>query len=89
MVLVAGGGHERPACFTGIVDPRVHVVMDGVERGDWGMVRQVLHPYLHWTEGETKTRGRTKVLALLADRGSVDPPVFLEVRDGQIYRWTV
>lgn len=79
---------KAPTCFTDRMDPRVQVVLDGVERGDWDLVRQVLHPYFHWTQGETTTRGRTKVLALLADRDSVDPPHFIEVRDGQIYRWT-
>ena len=84
----AGVCRAGSMCLTGGVDQLVRAVLDGAERRDWSLVRRVLHPYLHWTENETTTRGRTKVLALLADRDSVDPPVFVEVRDGQIYRWT-
>jgi hypothetical protein len=47
-----------------------------------------LHPYLHWTEAGRTVRGRTKVLALLASRPALDPPDAVELRDGQIYRWT-
>jgi hypothetical protein len=71
-----------------MVDELVRAVLDGVARRDWSLVRRVLHPYLHWTEGGATTRGRTKVLALLAERDSIDPPALHEVRDGQIYRWT-
>jgi len=49
----------------------------------------MLHPYLHWTDGNGKTtRGRSKVMALL-ELAAEPPtePASIEVRDGQIYRW--
>jgi hypothetical protein len=36
-----------------------------------------------------KTRGRSKVLAHLAVNPLADLPTSWELRDGQIYRWTV
>ena len=56
---------------------------------DWSALRRLLHPYLHWTGPDGVTiRGRTKVLAMLADqREPAGPPVAVELRDGQIYRW--
>jgi len=51
-------------------------------------LRLLLHPYLQWTSSKGRTvRGRTKVIAMLAER---DPPLWptsVEVRDDQIYRW--
>ena len=56
---------------------------------DQPRLRLLLHPYLHWTGVDGVTvRGRTKVLALLADQGAPrEPPAAVELRDGQIYRW--
>ena len=53
-------------------------------------LRLLLHPYLHWTDPTGRhLRGRTKVLEYLADAGHLaGPPASVEVRDGQIYRWT-
>jgi hypothetical protein len=64
------------------------VVLDALARRDWELLRCVLHPYLHWTEDGVTIRGRTKVLAHLADAPPSGPPVSYELRDGQIYRWT-
>ncbi|HEU5484244.1 MAG TPA: hypothetical protein VFU98_05000 [Microlunatus sp.] len=50
-------------------------------------VRLVLHPYLHWSEHGQTLRGRTTVLTMLESRPTLDPPVRVELRDGQIYRW--
>ncbi|HEV2376643.1 MAG TPA: nuclear transport factor 2 family protein [Streptosporangiaceae bacterium] len=57
--------------------------------GDWGAVRLLLHPYLHWTDSTGKTiRGREKVLALLEHADQAPPQArSIELRDGQIYRW--
>jgi hypothetical protein len=60
-----------------------------VERQDRDVLRRVLHPYLHWTEDGVTVRGRQKVLARLADRPVVCAPASYELRDGQVYRWTM
>lgn len=57
--------------------------------GDDATVKLLLHPYLHWTEGPVQLRGRTNVLAHLAGHRSLPAPETVELRDGQIYRWTV
>ena len=56
---------------------------------DWSALRRLLHPYLHWTGPDGVTiRGRSKVLAMLADqREPAGPPAAVELRDGKIYRW--
>jgi hypothetical protein len=62
-------------------------VLSAVAEQDWPRLRLLLHPYLHWTEAGRTVRGRTKVLALLAERPAVGPPESVELRDGRIYRW--
>ena len=69
------------------VDP-VSLVVAAVADHDEATLRRVLHPYLHWTDGPLRLRGRNHVLAHLATLTSVDPPASIELRDGQIYRWT-
>jgi len=56
---------------------------------DWATVRVLLHPYLHWTGSDGRTiRGRSKVMDALADAAEApSPPISVELRDGQIYRW--
>jgi hypothetical protein len=55
---------------------------------DWGTLRLLLHPYLHWTETDGHTlRGRTRVLAMLEQSSTPAPPSAVVLRDGQIYRW--
>jgi Domain of unknown function (DUF4440) len=55
---------------------------------DWEDLRVLLHPYLHWTATDGRTvRGRTKVMAMLAERDPPLWPVTVEVRDDQVYRW--
>jgi hypothetical protein len=55
---------------------------------EWDTVRPLLHPYLHWTDGNGTVRGRSKVMAMLR-RATKAPaePTSIELRDGQIYRW--
>ncbi len=61
-----------------------------VAAGDWDAVRLLLHPYLHWTDRDGSVlRGRRNVLAMLAGAGVPDPPESVELRDGQVYRWSV
>ena len=57
------------------------------ERREWDVLKPLLHPYLHWTECGVTIRGRTKVLAHLANSAFSGPPAAHELRDGQIYRW--
>ncbi len=58
--------------------------------GDWDAVRLLLHPYLHWTGRDGSVlRGRRNVLAMLTETGVPDPPGSVELRDGQVYRWSV
>jgi hypothetical protein len=62
--------------------------LDAVAHRDWVTLRAI-HPYLHWTEGSVTIRRRTKVLAHLAEHPVSDQPRSYELRDGQVYRWTV
>jgi hypothetical protein len=66
----------------------VQNVLDAVERRDWDLVRAVLHPYLHWQEPGVTIRGRRNVIDRLALPPPPAPPSSVELRDGQIYRWT-
>jgi hypothetical protein len=63
-------------------------LLDAVERGDWTTVKSLLHPYLHWKEPGVTLRGRTNVLGRLAESPPPSPPSTVDLRDGQIYRWT-
>ena len=69
------------------MDQVVRDAVAAVERRDWDVLTLLLHPYLHWTEAGVTIRGRTKVLAHLADASPAGPPGSYELRDGQIYRW--
>lgn len=64
-------------------------VLAAVAAGDRARLRLLLHPYLHWTEGGRTIRGRTRVLEHLAGQPVTRPPAACELRDGQVYRWTV
>jgi hypothetical protein len=70
------------------MDRIVQDVLEAVERQDWARLKLLLHPYLHWREPGVAIRGRTKVLARLAEAPPAAPPSSYELRDGQVYRWT-
>jgi hypothetical protein len=70
------------------LDRIVQDVLEAVERQDWAGLKPLLHPYLHWREPGVAIRGRTKVLARLAEPPPPAPPSSYELRDGQVYRWT-
>ena len=53
-----------------------------------GELRPLLHPYLHWHGRDGDLRGRSKVLAHLLDVPTPRPPAEVEIRDGQVYRWS-
>ncbi|GAA4589429.1 hypothetical protein BJY16_008892 [Actinoplanes octamycinicus] len=63
-------------------------VLAAAGRDDRPALIQLLHPYLHWTEGGRTLRGRTNVFARLAAGPPPEPAASYELRDGQIYRWT-
>jgi len=58
-----------------------------IEQQDWGGVRPLLHPDLHWDDGALSLGGRTAVLRHLASHPTPRPPSQVEVRDGQVCRW--
>lgn len=70
------------------MDEVVAEAVAALERRDWEALKPLLHPYLHWTDAEGKTRrGRTQVLRYLETAAPATTPASCELRDGQIYRW--
>lgn len=67
-------------------------VVHAIETGDWTSFAKLVHPYVHWTEDGSTTRGRTRVMARLSGEHGAQSPrpaTTYELRDGQVYRWTV
>lgn len=60
---------------------------NAMDSGEWSDLTTFLHPYLHLTDGDLVLRGRKNVLAHLRAHPTPKPPVSVEVRDGQVYRW--
>ncbi|WP_432479612.1 MmcQ/YjbR family DNA-binding protein [Nocardioides sp. GXQ0305] len=58
-----------------------------IDAGEWGELRPLLHPHLHWTDRDVHLRGRSRVLEHLRAHPRARPPAQVEVRDGQVYRW--
>lgn len=68
--------------------PAVGNVLTAIERRDWGRLRQLLDPAVHWTTAiEEDLYGPDEVIALLQGDPPPAPPAFHEVRDGLIVRW--
>jgi hypothetical protein len=59
-----------------------------MDAGEWGELRPLLHPYLRWRDGAVELRGRTTVLRHLQQVPRPRPPTEVEVREGQLYRWS-
>jgi hypothetical protein len=59
-----------------------------LEAGDVGAAGPLLHPDVHWVDGDVAVRGRVAVLRHLAARPRPRPPTSVEIRDGQVYRWS-
>ena len=53
-----------------------------------GELRPLLHLYVRFEDGATRLRGRTNLLRHPGDHPTPRPPTTVEVRDGQVYRWT-
>lgn len=62
-------------------------VWDLVEKQQWSDVRDLLHPALHFDDGDVSLDGRRAVLDQLRHRPPTRPPVEVEVRDGLLLRW--
>jgi hypothetical protein len=70
------------------MDEVIRAPHDAMLARDWDRLRLMLHPYLRWTASDgSQLRGRTKVMARLQSAAPPAPPVAVELRDGQIYRW--
>jgi hypothetical protein len=59
-----------------------------MEKQEWHAVRPLLHPRLHFDDRGVSLRGRNHVLDHLQGHPTPRPPTEVEVRDGQIYRWS-
>lgn len=68
--------------------PPTAAAWNAMDSCEWGELRALLHPYVQWTDGRTSLRGRSNVLAHLQAHPTPKPPAAVEVRDGQVYRWT-
>lgn len=67
--------------------PPAAAAWHAVDAGEWDEARALLHPYLHFADGDVELRGRANVLTHLRSHPTPKPPIEVEVRDGQIYRW--
>lgn len=63
------------------------VAWEALDREDWARLAKLLHPYLHWQDRKVELRGRLNVLSHLRSVPTPRPPMSVEIRDGQIYRW--
>ena len=70
------------------LEPPAAQAWAAVDAGEWEAVQTLLHPHLHFTDGAVALRGRTNVIAHLRSHPTPKPPTAVEVRDGQLYRWT-
>lgn len=64
------------------------VAWNAIDSGEWSDLTTYFHPYLHFTDGDVALRGRKNVLAHLRAHPTPKPPTEVEVRDGQVYRWS-
>lgn len=67
--------------------PPTAAAWNAMDSGEWSDLTALLHPSLHFTDGDVELRGRKNVLAHLRAHPAPKPPVSVEVRDGQVCRW--
>lgn len=66
----------------------VQRALDALSRGDAAAMRELVHPYVHYSRSDGRViRGRSRMLTEL-DGALPAAPASIELRDGQIYRWT-
>ncbi len=54
---------------------------------DWARLRPLLHTGMEWDTRKVRLRGRSQVMAYLAEHPTPRPPADVEIRDGQLHRW--
>jgi hypothetical protein len=59
-----------------------------MDESRWEDLRPLLHPYVRWRDQHGELRGRTQVLQHLHEVPTPRPPAEVELRDGQVYRWS-
>jgi hypothetical protein len=69
------------------LEPPAAAAWDAIDAGDWDRARPLLHPHVRFSDGSVLVRGRTRLLGHLRAHPTPKPPVAVEVRDGQVYRW--
>jgi hypothetical protein len=60
---------------------------DLMEKREWHDLRPLLHPRLHFDDGDVSLQGRNRVTDHLQGHPTPRPPIRVEARDGQVYRW--
>ena len=71
------------------MDAAVERALDLITQRDWVAIREVLHPYLHWTRRDgSVVRGRRNLIAEVQQGITPPVPETIALRTGQIYRWT-
>lgn len=68
--------------------PPAAAAWDAMDSSEWGALGPLLHPDLHFVDGGVTLHGRTEVVEHLRAHPTPRPPREVEVRDGQVYRWT-
>src|ERR687883_465815 len=81
-VAYSGEGAGGPAGVTGDGTAASAAVRDVLAAGDLTVLRLMLHPYVHWTEGGRTLRGRVNVLEYLTAHPGTRRGSATELRDG-------
>ena len=83
-----GGCACRRCCTTLPEQPApVAAAWAALDAGDWGELRPLLHPYLHWQRPARRAARRGQGAGPPHDIPTPRPPTEVEIRDGQVYRW--
>jgi hypothetical protein len=75
--------HELPE-----MPPPTAEAWAAVDAAEWDAVRRLLHPDVRFRDRDVEVRGRARLLGHLRSHATPRPPLEVEVRDGQLYRWT-
>ncbi len=67
--------------------PPAAAAWNAMDSGDRETLLPLLHPSVHFADGDVVLRGRLRLLDHLRSHPTPRPPTSVEVRDGQIYRW--